>query len=557
MPFHLICELDEQHRRFRIGDDKGQHLIGSSADCDLQLPFPTVSRHHARLHISADHIELEDLGSSNGCFVDGERLQDRHPITANSSIRLGSVSLRLQSISADDASLAVALRMSLHAGNETEHDTLPMARRDGLAADSWERLISAVATTQSPLAVAMQIGEALLGDGLINNAEIIDSSNDDDSHACVLLRIGDPTENFSCCVTSGSLKLRANGERADPALLRALLRLLELTCHSPSATTHADTQPVRDEHDIVAADPQMRQIYQRSRRIAGSNLNVLILGESGTGKEVLAQYIRRHAGTERPYVALNCAALAEDLIDAELFGIERGVATGVDARAGKFEQAHGGILFLDEIGDMAASTQARLLRVLQEGEVIRIGGTHPRPARVRVIAATNQNIEAAVAEGRFRLDLLHRIADWQVTLPPLRERPQDIALLAGRFLEAACRERGIRVRGITHAAHAALLAHDWPGNVRELQREMARAAVFLGNDDALSQTDLGTALRHATTPAATDLASQLESAERRILRMTIAALDGNMSEVATRLGIARSTLYRRLEALGLREQGNH
>jgi len=159
-----------------------------------------------------------------------------------------------------------------------------------------------------------------------------------------------------------------------------------------------------------------------------------------------------------------------------------------------------------------------------------------------------------VAEGRFRLDLLHRIADWQVTLPPLRERPQDIALLAGRFLEQACRARGIRISGITRAAHAALIAHDWPGNVRELQREMARAAVFLSNDDALSQLDLSVALRRDPTESGKDLTSQLEAAERRILRTAIAVADGNMSDAATRLGIARSTLYRRMEALGLRER---
>lgn len=555
MPFHLICELDELRRRFRLGDAECRYLLGSAPDCDLHLPFPTVSRHHARLHVTADGIHLEDLNSSNGSFVDGRRLAGRGRITADSRIGLGSASLRLQPVAADDASLAVQLRMSKHGGDDVALDTLQAMRSNGLDGETWERLIASLENAESLLAAAACIGDALIGSGLADGIEIIEKRQGDGDDACVLLQRGLPAPNASCCIESGQLRLRASGGGLDPALLRALLRLLGMG-RQPAIAAPDPAGDLATANDTLGlADPQMCDIYRRARRVAASNLNVLIRGESGTGKEVLAQFIRQHSGKDMPYVALNCAALTQDLIDAELFGIERGVATGVEARAGKFEQAHGGILFLDEIGDMAAPTQARLLRVLQEGEVTRIGSGKPRPAQVRVIAATNQNLDAAVAEGRFRLDLLHRIADWQVTLPPLRDRPQDIPLLAARFLEQACRARGIRIRGITRAAHAALLAHDWPGNVRELQREMARAAVFLGHDDALSRVDLGAALRHGQEAVGSDLASQLEAAERRILRTAIASVGGNMSEVAARLGIARSTLYRRMEALGLREPG--
>ncbi|MEZ5455052.1 MAG: sigma 54-interacting transcriptional regulator [Lysobacteraceae bacterium] len=554
MPFHLICELDDLRRRFQLGDAENQYVLGSAADCELHLPFPTVSRHHARLHVAADGIHIEDLGSSNGSFVDGQRLAGRFRISADSRIRFGSITARLQPIAADDASLAVALRMSRHDGNQAIQNTLPSMRSDGLGGAAWERLIASLARAESLLARSGHVGDALLGSGLADSVEIIDCRSGDGDDARILLRQGDPAASSTCHVEHGTLRLHASGERLDPALLRALLRLLAFgpePATPPSDAAHVSTMA---DDDCGLADARMREIYRRARRVASSDLNVLIRGESGTGKEVFAQFIRQHAGDARPYVALNCAALAPDLIDAELFGIERGVATGVEARPGKFEQAHGGIVFLDEIGDMSPPTQARLLRVLQEGEATRIGGSRPRPAQVRVIAATNQDIDTAVAEGRFRLDLLHRIADWQVTLPPLRERPQDIALLAGRFLEQACRARGIRISGITRAAHAALIAHDWPGNVRELQREMARAAVFLSNDDALSQLDLSVALRRDPTESGKDLTSQLEAAERRILRTAIAVADGNMSDAATRLGIARSTLYRRMEALGLRER---
>ncbi|HPF73914.1 MAG: sigma 54-interacting transcriptional regulator [Lysobacteraceae bacterium] len=549
MPFHLICELDDQRQRFRIG--QGEHLIGSAADCELRLPFPTISRHHARLYISADRIEIEDLDSSNGSFVDGQRLHGRQRINAGNDMRLGAVTLRLQAIDAGDASLALAIDMSAHGSLADSGQTLPLARSGSLDGRAWDALLAAVAAGASITAMAAHIGDALNRSGMADALEIVDTR--DATEDCVLLRHGDASPADSLRVVHDRLYLLARGNDLDPTLLHALLRLLALARQPDGNNLAEDNTLAEHDDEPLLADPHMREIYQRARRIADSDLNVLILGESGTGKEVLAQFIRRHGGADRPYVALNCAALADDLIDAELFGIERGVATGVDARAGKFEQAHGGILFLDEIGDMAAATQARLLRVLQEGEVTRIGGSHPRPARVRVIGATNQSLDTAVSAGRFRLDLLHRIADWQVTLPPLRERPLDIALLAGKFLEEACRARGILISGITRAAHDALLAHDWPGNVRELQREMARAAVFLGNGDALSRVDFGPALRSAPKTAGLSLSAQLEAAERRIIQQAISAAAGNMSDAANRLGVARSTLYRRLEALGLRE----
>lgn len=549
MPFHLICELDDQHQRFRIGD--GEYLIGSAADCRLRLPFPTISRHHARLHIAADRIEIEDLDSSNGSFVDGQRLRGRQCINASNGMRLGAVTLRLQAIDAGDASLALAIDMSAHGSLADSGQTLPLARNGSLDGHAWDALLAAIAAGASITAMAAHISDVLTRSRLADALEIVDAG--DATEDRVLVRHGDASSADSLRVVHGRLYLLARGNDLDPALLHALLRLLALA-RQPGSDDLSDNN-THGEHDDepLLADPRMREIYQRARRIADSELNVLILGESGTGKEVLAQFIRRHGAADRPYVALNCAALTDDLIDAELFGIERGVATGVDARSGKFEQAHGGILFLDEIGDMAAATQARLLRVLQEGEVTRIGGSQPRPARVRVISATNQNLDTAVSAGRFRLDLLHRIADWQVTLPPLRERPLDIALLAGKFLEEACRARGILISGITRAAHDALLAHNWPGNVRELQREMARAAIFLGNGDALSRVDLGFALRCAPKTADQGLNAQLEAAERRIIQQAISAAAGNMSDAANRLGVARSTLYRRLEALGLRE----
>jgi transcriptional regulator with PAS, ATPase and Fis domain len=251
-------------------------------------------------------------------------------------------------------------------------------------------------------------------------------------------------------------------------------------------------------------------------------------------------------------VTLNCAALPRDLLESELFGVERGVATGVDARAGKFEAAHGGTLFLDEIGDMAPETQARILRVLAEGEVFRIGGHSARPADVRVISATNRDIDAMVDDGRFRTDLYHRIADWVVELPALRRRRADIPNLAAHFLARACTERGVSAAGISRAAVDALVGYDWPGNVRQLEKEMGRAALFLEDGELLDTARLQPVVTEASGVSAQQtLRDVREQAEREHIERVLDQCGGAVAEAAKILGIGLSTLYARMKALGV------
>jgi transcriptional regulator with PAS, ATPase and Fis domain len=298
----------------------------------------------------------------------------------------------------------------------------------------------------------------------------------------------------------------------------------------------------------------MRDIYDQAARIAPSRVSVLIRGDSGTGKELLARYL--HAASDRadePLVTLNCAALPRDLLESELFGVERGVATGVDARAGKFESAHGGTLFLDEIGDMAPETQARILRVLAEGEVYRIGGHEAQPADVRVISATNRNLEDMLDDGGFRSDLYHRISDWVVELPPLRRRRADIPNLAAHFLGRACADRGVRAAGISRAALTALVAFDWPGNVRQLEKEMGRAALFI-EDGALLESSMlqASIVQKPVHGTGDDLKIVMESAERIHIERILAECAGDVAAAAERMGIGTSTLYRRMKALSIR-----
>jgi transcriptional regulator with PAS, ATPase and Fis domain len=270
---------------------------------------------------------------------------------------------------------------------------------------------------------------------------------------------------------------------------------------------------------------------------------VLIRGESGTGKELIAKLLHHLSGRGGPLVALNCGALPESLLESELFGIEGGVATGVAARRGKFELADGGTLFLDELGDMPPALQVKLLRALQEREVVRVGGEAPVQVDVRVVAATHRDVEALVAEGRIREDLFYRLKGVELTLPPLRERREDVPHLVRHFLDQFCAREEIAVPALSHEASALLLEHDYPGNVRELQNLVEGAASLAeGTIDAeLLRSLMGAAPPSAAGPEALDLAA----IERRHIRRVLDLAHGNKSSAAKMLGIDRKTLTRK------------
>ncbi|WP_028840662.1 sigma-54 interaction domain-containing protein [Thermodesulfobacterium hveragerdense] len=234
----------------------------------------------------------------------------------------------------------------------------------------------------------------------------------------------------------------------------------------------------------------MKEVYQLAKKVAPSNSTVLILGESGTGKEVLAKYIHFNSKRQGPFVAINCAAIPEELLEAELFGYEKGAFTGaIKTKPGKFEIANKGTLFLDEIGDLSAKLQAKLLRVLQERQVERLGGEHPIKVDVRIIAATNKDLEKEVEAGRFREDLFYRLNVIPIKLPPLRKRKEDIALLANFFLKKVCEREGVPLKRLSEKSLQRLLDYHWPGNVRELENLVERL-VILTDKEIIEPEDL-------------------------------------------------------------------
>jgi len=306
--------------------------------------------------------------------------------------------------------------------------------------------------------------------------------------------------------------------------------------------------------DLISKNAGMQSVFDLTQTAARSQSTILIFGESGTGKELLARAIHaespRHAG---PFVAISCAALTETLLESELFGHEKGAFTGASTRRrGAFETAHGGTLFLDEIGDIGPKLQVDLLRVLEARTFCRVGGNDPIAVDVRVIAATNRNLEKAVADGAFRDDLFYRLNVIPITLPPLRERPEDIPLLVEHFVERMSAELGRKVDGVSREAMAMLLDHQFPGNVRELRNIVERAMVC-GPGPVLQPADFRLPGAVATPPM---LNASLEEVERRHIASILEQTDGNISQAARVLAIDRATLYSKIRKYGLREHAD-
>ena len=304
---------------------------------------------------------------------------------------------------------------------------------------------------------------------------------------------------------------------------------------------------------IIAESARLREVLELVRRVAPSRAAVLIQGESGTGKELIARLL--HYWSERvgnPMVAVSCKAFAEGVLESELFGHERGAFTGaITARAGCFERASGGTLFLDEIGEVGLEFQAKLLRAVQEGEVLRVGGSQPRKVDVRIVAATNKPIRDEIAAGRFREDLFFRLSVIPIQLVPLRERRDDIIPLARHFLARQIVETG-RHLALTAEAEQAILAHRWPGNVRELENAIERGAV-LARGDTITPEDLLLELSPATPRAAVTgtLQEAIDEVVATRIEAAVEVARGNRAEAARNLGIDRATLWRLMKRLGI------
>ncbi|UCD36560.1 MAG: sigma-54-dependent Fis family transcriptional regulator [Nitrospiraceae bacterium] len=300
--------------------------------------------------------------------------------------------------------------------------------------------------------------------------------------------------------------------------------------------------------DIITDDEGMKGLMQLAGSVASSDMTVLILGESGTGKEMLARYIHKSSRRgKKALIAVNCAAIPDNLLESELFGFEKGSFTGaLEKKTGKFEQAHGGTILLDEIGEMSATLQAKLLRVLQEKEIDRIGAKQPVPVNVRVIATTNRDLKKEMFEGRFREDLYFRLNVFPLHLPPLRERPHDIELLAAHFAGRFSRELNKRVQGFTGDALAFLKSRPWKGNIRELENAIHRAVLIARYE----QIDADDFMLEDQAAEPTTSNGSIRDMEMDLIMKTLEDTGGNKSRAAKLLGVSARTIRNKLNAQG-------
>jgi len=331
-------------------------------------------------------------------------------------------------------------------------------------------------------------------------------------------------------------------------------------------------------YEMIGAAPPMRKLFGEIDKVAPTKAGVLITGESGTGKELISRAIHMLSPRkDAPFIKVNCAAIPRELIESELFGHERGSFTGAQARKrGFFEQAHGGTLFLDEIGDMDLTAQAKVLRALQQGEISRVGSEHVIHVDVRVLAATNKDLETEAKNGRFRDDLFFRLNVFPMRSPPLRERVEDVPLLAQNFLETFCRENGMKLKSFDEGTIAALRTRKWPGNVRELKNVVERAAI-LSSGDRLTIADLpedphenpfeeeeggaedltedvleGAPMRPSQTSGRLTLRDYRDRMERQYIVDTLRELEWNISRAAITLGVERTNLHKKIRAYGIK-----
>jgi two-component system, NtrC family, response regulator AtoC len=536
----------------------GQVNIGREDDADVRIVDQLASRMHARLHIEpAGTIAVEDLESSNGTFVRGERIEQGSRVTLQpgEAITIGFTHLMLQR---RRPRLSLR-RLRSHAVFEERLDDA--CERAGERPGAGPTMIRVRIEDEEPAGRGVDAMQGALrsGDLLAQYAtgdyEILLIDTELDRVQAIADEIGRRLHAATLAARMVVVTYPTHGRSAEALIGAASALLLEFDGET-------ETEP-------VLKSDSMRRLYRLAERAAagpaaGGLITVLVLGETGTGKEVLASWMhRRSPRANGPFVCINCAALTETLLESELFGHEKGAFTGAGAaKPGLLETASGGTMFLDEIGEMNAALQTKLLRALESREVMRVGGRAPRSIDVRFIAATNRELEADIASKRFRQDLYFRLNGITLTIPPLRERIDDISPLARRFLAQASRVAARRPPRLSAEALELLQAYSWPGNVRELRNVMERALVLcdggeinvehLPVDKLRLERMVATAVSNATeTSTAPDDGGDGDPERKRILG-AMAEFGGNQTRVAAKLGIARGTLISRLERYGIK-----
>ena len=579
-PAHLIVFHNGSSSLFPL-PPAGELLIGRGENAELRIAHSSVSRAHARLTVDNGRVRLADLGSHNGTRVNGIRIASEQELAAGDVVSLGPVTLVLERESGGVARRSIAERSQLREriGEEVAR-AIRFARPLTLVAIDLRRpvapakLADAVLPRLEPVNI---IGLASPSELVIVLPELaIDGAT---SIATAVVAHLAPLAPEARAGMAACPQHAADGD-ALTAMARAAAA--EARAGQVIAAHQTVTTRVVGEHRVLIADPAMMHLYDLIGRVAASDLPVLILGETGVGKEVAAASIHfASARHKKPLVAINCAAIHEPLLESELFGYERGAFSGATtSKPGRLESAAGGTVLLDEVGELSATAQAKLLRVVETKRISRLGSVQEREIDIRLVCATNRNLEAEIERGRFREDLYFRISAATVNLPPLRDRPGEIQLLASSFLQQFCNEAGGPAKTLSAATRDLLARHRWPGNVRELKNLMHYVATVV--PDAVIephhvQPRLGTRTRGGapsapsaaaderpptpwrdkTTPTALPepqfrkLEDEVRELERDRIARALEAAHGHQGRAAELIGVPLRTFTTKMRLYGL------
>jgi DNA-binding NtrC family response regulator len=568
----LVARYGDQVRFFPITTVEAS--AGSSEDNDIVLPFPGVSRRHASVRRIGRDLLFLDLGSKNGLVVEGKSLPQAL-LSPGGEILLGRVALRIEEVSASEAELALEIDPGPAAARNLRPSTsslgLPPLDHSTHAALRFVRDLEQEGGRLEPDSDWMSAARRILG------AETLLVFRETGEDVAVVACHGPlPPDG-----TSGPNVLAGDAGPAEGLRLGAFFPedrsqpsawerdffdyLAQRLGAGGAAEPSPEPRPAEPllrlpSEMIVGESPAFRALLADLEAAVRSRLDVLLVGETGTGKELLARAVHA-SGPDAggPFVAVNCAAIPGDLLEAELFGVQAKVATGVDPRPGLVVQAHGGTMFLDEVAELEEGLQAKLLRVLQEREVRPLGAPKPRPVQVRFVSASNRDLNALVQAGRFRADLYYRLRGFEVRVPPLRDRREDLPGLVSALVARAAADYGKRIAGVSRRALAQLIEHPWPGNVRELQDEIRRAVSRCPDGGVLESrfftlqesAPLQPSPAESPQPPPRTLEERVNDLEREALRDALAQSGGNKTKAAQILGLTRNGLNLKLKRLGL------
>ena len=534
--------------------DGARFSIGRTARSEIHIDSDRVSREHAEITRRGLELTILDQGSRNGTWVNGSALTGSRRLASGDAIAIGPATIVVSLVTHAARDSRVHTSRELEERLAAEVDRAHTYRRAfALARLRFEGPAGDVAAALDRIAAAARTMDFVAEYAPCELAILLPELDAAAASAAVrtlvaLAHVG---------VAAGIAAFPEHGTTADDLVASAGTALRSGDVGLPPAD-----DPGGPTDAPVAIDPQMKRVYELASMVARHTLTVLIQGETGVGKEVIASAIHRESSRrDRPLVRLNCASLPDTLLETELFGHERGAFTGAERRKlGFFEAASGGTLFLDEIGELSAGTQAKLLRVLEARRIMRVGGTVEIEVDVRVVCATNRDLDAEVVRGAFRSDLLYRISGFTILVPPLRDRAGEILPLAEYFLVRAA--GGRRPPRLSAAAAQALRRYPWPGNVRELRNAIERAYV-MQQDGEIQLEDLpdrvqGVHVEPAFTPqsllldGARDVRSHIAELERDAIVAALEACGGSQTEAAKKLGVSRRALIYRMEKHGLK-----